>query len=48
VRREVRYALEIALERRRERVLLDHMVWFCLPWYRKLARTLLGMRPEPL
>lgn len=44
MRREVRYAHE----RLRDRVLLANLVWYTLPWYRKLARTLVGLRPESL
>jgi hypothetical protein len=44
----LRRACVLAVEARRKRILLDHLVWHTLPWYRRLARTLLGLRPEPL
>lgn len=44
MRREVQYALE----RRRDQLLLKHMIWWTLPWYVKLWRTVTFRAPEAL
>lgn len=44
MRREVRRMLEL----RRERILLDHMIWYTRPWYQRAWLALTMRSPAAL